>query len=46
MFRLQTPLPGRYTDATDDELEAMIGAAAPNSVNGSSSSATTTSTTR
>ncbi|MGB9113175.1 MAG: quinolinate synthase NadA [Acidimicrobiales bacterium] len=27
MFRLQTPLPGRYTEATDDELAAMIGAA-------------------
>ena len=27
MFRLQTPLPQRYTDATDDELAEMIGAA-------------------
>jgi quinolinate synthase len=27
MFRLQTPLPQRYADATDDELAEMIGAA-------------------
>jgi quinolinate synthase len=27
MFRLQAPLPARYTDASDDELAAMIGAA-------------------
>jgi quinolinate synthase len=27
MFRLQTPLPDRYTHASDDELAAMIGAA-------------------
>jgi quinolinate synthase len=27
MFRLQQPLPERYTAATDDELAAMIGAA-------------------
>lgn len=27
MFRLQTPLPERYTDATDEQLEEMIGAA-------------------
>jgi quinolinate synthase len=27
MFRLQTPLPQRYTDATEEELGEMIGAA-------------------
>jgi quinolinate synthase len=27
MFRLQTPLPQRYTDATEEELAGMIGAA-------------------
>ncbi|HLX77673.1 MAG TPA: quinolinate synthase NadA, partial [Acidimicrobiales bacterium] len=27
MFRLQTPLPDRYTRASDDELVSMIGAA-------------------
>ena len=27
MFRLQAPLPDRYTRASDDKLVAMIGAA-------------------